>query len=334
MIKHTHTEPMSYNFDMLEERIIGVNDPKLNHADAMAKMLHEIMRDGKPTAIMATGGSKVIAYYLKLILEQSSGIVCEVIEPRDYRYKGSINSFGNFVVISASGNSNGIQSALQSFQGNKYLICEKERVADYQVINWANEKYSHEKSFISLASSLAPMTLLLDATSSSEIQTVNSKIKDLLAMSSEKVAALDTSFQDTTLIQIMSGYDTLASSSVLESNLTETGMSAAVVHDKGSFCHGRSNLIFQYPNSHLIYLAHQFSSLDDTLLATLKSEYPHLSLFSTTDIDENIFWKEYYLILQMYFLSQKIAKDKLMDLTQPEYNPNVVQKLYRFKGDM
>ena len=33
---------------------------------------------------------------------------------------------------------------------------------------------------------------------------------------------------------------------------------------------------------------------------------------------ENYFLKEYYLILQMYFLSKKIADDKSIDLTQPE----------------
>ena len=37
---------------------------------------------------------------------------------------------------------------------------------------------------------------------------------------------------------------TKTSGSVLESNLAEVGLSAPVIHDKGSFCHGRSNLLF------------------------------------------------------------------------------------------
>ena len=36
----------------------------------------------------------------------------------------------------------------------------------------------------------------------------------------------------------------------------------------------------------------------------------------------------------MYFLSKKIAEDKNIDLTQPEYNPTLVKKLYKFKGEM
>lgn len=39
-------------------------------------------------------------------------------------------------------------------------------------------------------------------------------------------------------------------------------------------------------------------------------------------------------MLQMYFLSKKIADDKGIDLTQPEYNPKLVKKLYNFRGEM
>ena len=132
----------------------------------------------------------------------------------------------------------------------------------------------------------------------------------------------------------MSGYETKSSASVLESNLTEVGLAPAVIHDKGSYCHGRSNLLFQYPNSRIIYLSHGLKELDDLLIDSINSEYSNISVFDTNDLSDNIFWKEYYLILQMYFLSKKIAEDKNIDLTQPEYNPTLVKKLYKFKGEM
>ena len=44
--------------------------------------------------------------------------------------------------------------------------------------------------------------------------------------------------------------------------------------------------------------------------------------------------KQYYLTLQMYFLSKKVADDKNIDLTMPEYNPRLVKKMYNFKGEM
>lgn len=343
MIKHTHTEPTELNFSKLEERIMQVNDPCLGKYNDIREMLYELTIDNKPTLIMATGGSKVIAYYLQLIIERLglTGIICEVIEPRDYFYKANRDIFSNLIVISASGNTNGISKALLDFKGNKYLITENVKESNYQVVSWGNELYDREKSFISLATSLGPISLLLDSTTSlnlelgsNEIKRINDKIKELLSRSKEKINKLNVDFKDTSLIQIMSGYETKTSASVLESNLIEVGLAATVIHDKGSYCHGRSNLLFQYPNSKLIYLSHGLKELDSLLIESINSEYSNISVFDTNDLKDNIFWKEYYLILQMYFLSKKIAEDKNIDLTQPEYNPTLVKKLYKFKGEM
>lgn len=343
MIKHTHTEPTELNFSKLEERIMQVNDPCLGKYNDIREMLYELTIDNKPTLIMATGGSKVIAYYLQLIIERLglTGIICEVIEPRDYFYKANRGMFSNLIAISASGNTNEISEALLDFRGNKYLITENKKESNYQVVSWSNELYNREKSFISLATSLGPISLLLDSTTSlnlelgsNEIKRINDKIKELLSRSKEKINKLNVDFKDTSLIQIMSGYETKTSASVLESNLTEVGLAPTVIHDKGSYCHGRSNLLFQYPNSRIIYLSHGLKELDDLLIDSINGEYSNISVFDTNDLSDNIFWKEYYLILQMYFLSKKIAEDKNIDLTQPEYNPTLVKKLYKFKGEM
>lgn len=343
MIKHTHTESSEINFSKLEERILSINDPLLNKANDIREMLYQLTINNKPTLIVATGGSKVVAYYLQLILESLgfNGIVCEVIEPRDYFYKANRNQFSNLIAISASGKTNGIKEAMDDFKGTKFLITQNNQESNYQVISWGNERYETEKSFISLASSLSPITLMLDATTSlnmkigsSEIKKINDKIKQLLNKSREKVDKLSFDFKNVSLIQIMSGYETRTSSSVLESNLVEIGLAAAVIHDKGSFCHGRSNLLFQYPDSHVIYLCHQRKELDNVLIELINREYSNISIFDTEDINEDYFWKEYYLMLQMYFLSKKLADDKNIDLTQPEYNPKLVKKLYNFRGKM
>ena len=343
MIKHTHTEPSEINFSKLEERILSINDPLLNKVNDIREMLYQLTIDNKPTLIIATGGSKVVAYYLQLIIERLgiNGIICEVIEPRDYFYKTNKNQFSNLIAISTSGNTNGIKEVLADFNGTKYLITQNNQEVGYQVIPWGNEKYETEKSFISLASSLGPITLMLDATTSlnmeigsDEIKKINIKIKELLIRSREKIDKISVNFKDISLIQIMSGYETKTSSSVLESNLVETGLASPVMHDKGSFCHGRSNLLFQYSDSHIIYLCHQRRELDNILIELINKEYSNISIFDTGDIKEDYFWKEYYLILQMYFLSKKIADDKNIDLTQPEYNPRLVKKLYNFRGEM
>lgn len=343
MIKHAYTESSKINFSKLERRIMAINDPILGKFNNVREMLYELTIENKPTLIMATGGSKVIAYYLQLIIERLgfTRIICDVIEPRDYFYKANRDSYSNLIAISASGNTNGIKEVLTSFKGKKYLVCEKEKATDYEVISWENELYEKEKSFISLATSLGPITLLLDSTTSlnleigsNEIKRINDKIKELLTRSANKIDRLQFNFKDASLIQIMSGYETRTSSSVLESNLVEVGLSAPVIHDKGSYCHGRSNLLFRYPNSHMIYLTHELKDLDYLLINSINDEYSNLTIFNTDDLDENIFWKEYYLTLQMYFLSKKIADDKHIDLTMPEYNPRLVKKMYNFKGEM
>jgi len=92
--------------------------------------------------------------------------------------------------------------------------------------------------------------------------------------------------------------------------------------------------LFQNPKSPVIYLAHQKAELDEVELNVLKEDYENVFLFDTFAENENKFWKENYLSLQMMYLSRKIASDKQIDLTQSEYNPNVVKKLYKFKGGM
>ena len=338
MIKHYYTDTTEVNFSKLENRILGINDPQLGNYNKVSQMINSL---DKPTLIMATGGSKAVANFLQLILERQMGIICDVIEPRDYFYKANRNMFSNLVVISASGNTNGVNEALSDFKGNKFLITEKVKEGNFEVVTWGNELYDREKSFISLSTSLGPMALMLDSTilpnkktTIEEVKRVNERIKELLKKSREKVTSVDVSFKNTSLVHIMSGYETRTSSSVLESNLTETGTLVGIIHDKGAFCHGRSNLIFQNPKSKVIYLTHGLKDLDNVLIGTIDSEYSNVSVFDTFDLDESIFWKEFYLTLQMYYLSRKISDDKGTDLTMPDYNTNVIKKLYKYRGEM
>lgn len=360
MINHKNTEETKINFSRIEERLLQINDPNSYTNFQFSRQAGYLFRN-VPTLIVATGGSKAAAYYLKMFLESREAL-CEVIEPRDYFYKRNINSFKNLIVLSNSGKSNEILEILRSFPGSGYLITGEyvKQEDDYtykagyfkngsaplfDILYWSNGKYiEREKSFISIIPTLAPMLMFLELSILKEnkkgellredLMKINDKLKQLLNKSKERINNLKFNFKDTNLIQIMPGYDTTCSSSILESNMIETGTSSIVVHDKGSYCHGRSNLLFQNSESPIIYLAHQMKDLDNELLLILTQEYPNIFLFHTLDEDVSIFWKEYYLALQMYYLSKKIAEDKGIDLTMPEYNPQIVQKLYRYKGEM
>lgn len=359
MIEHKHTEPTKINFSNLEERLLQINDPNL-YTNFQFSRNGYMFKKG-PILIVATGGSKAAANYLKMFLESREEL-CEVIEPRDYFYKKNINQFYKLIVLSSSGKSNGILEILRSFPRESYLITSEYIYQDedyghnlgyyrnesaplFDILYWSNGKYKNrEKSFISIIPTLAPMLMFLELSvlkeekkpelSSEDLKKINEKLKQLLEKSKNRINNLNFNFKDTNLIQIMSGYDTTCSSSILESNMIETGTTGVVVHDKGSYCHGRSNLLFQNPESPIIYLTHQMKNLDNELLPILTQEYPNIFLFHTLDEDASIFWKEYYLTLQMYFLSKKIADDKNIDLTMPEYNPRLVKKMYNFKGEM
>lgn len=359
MIEHKHTEPTKINFSKIEERLLQINDPNLFTNFEFSR--NGYMFKKGPILIVATGGSKAAANYLKMFLESREEL-CEVIEPRDYFYKKNINQFYKLIVLSSGGKSNGILEILRSFPRESYLITSEYIYQDedyghnfgyyrnesaplFDILYWSNGKYKNrEKSFISIIPTLAPMLMFLELSilkeekkpelSSEDLTKINQKLKQLLEKSKNRINNLNFNFKDTNLIQIISGYDTTCSSSILESNMIETGTTGVVVHDKGSYCHGRSNLLFQNPESPIIYLTHQMKNLDNELLPILTQEYPNIFLFHTLDEDVSIFWKEYYLALQMLFLSKKIADDKDIDLTMPEYNPRLVKKMYNFKGEM
>ena len=327
MEKKKHSSDIAeVNYKKLRERLIQINNS--DYSNNIKELINKLCINCEPTLIMATGGSMVVAHYLKLVLEHL-GIICTILEPRDYIYMPNKYQYSNLVAISASAKSNGIKEALNDFNGNKYLISAIS-IDGYNSYSWSNDTVDKEKSFISLSTSLGPMLLILNSIEKVD----NDKIINLMNQSENKVNNFEHSFKNDDIIQVMSGYDTMTPSVILESNLIETGCSSVVIHEKGEFCHGRSNLSFNYKSSPMIYLLHNNNELDDLLIRLLNQEYNNILLFDTLDLDESIFLKEYYLSLQMYYLSKKIAEDKNIDITCPDYNPNIVKKVYKYRGNM
>ena len=80
----------------------------------------------------------------------------------------------------------------------------------------------------------------------------------------------------------------------------------------------------------MIYLSHKNSEFDNLLIDILTEQYHNVSIFSPTTAEP--YWQEYELMLQMYYLSKKIASDKNMDVTKPAYNKKLVKTLYQYRG--
>ena len=73
------------------------------------------------------------------------------------------------------------------------------------------------------------MLILLDLTycngnnlSSEQLKQINEKVKLLISKSKDKINSLNFNFSNADIIQIISGYDTKTSETILESNLAET----------------------------------------------------------------------------------------------------------------
>lgn len=74
-------------------------------------------------------------------------------------YLSNIASFENLFCINYSGRTNGISNALEKFRGNKYLITGSNKVEDSKTVLLQYNMVDKEKSFVSLATTLIPMSL-------------------------------------------------------------------------------------------------------------------------------------------------------------------------------
>lgn len=332
MRTHTYTEEGNINFSKLKNRVLTANNKMDKLADEVAKIISNIK---EPTLIVATGGSTVVAEYLKKVLEKYN-VICEVVEPRTINYKENLNSFKNLICISYSGNTNGISNALEKFQGNKYLLTGKEKVISGTTISLSSVVEDNEKSFVSLATTLIPMELLLKSSEIIDGTYSKEEMKNYLEYcfeNSEDYSKYPLDFKNLG-IEIMSGYDTSCPAKTIESNLIESGTVPVVIHDKGSFCHGRSNLLDNNSTNAMIYLKHSESELDKLLLALLESEYQHIINLTSDPSVISKLRKEFSLNLDAIYLSRKIASDNDIDMCMVEYNPKIVNKVYKYRGEM
>ena len=92
-MEHKNTEGSKINYEKLYDRITSVNN--LENTINMKNMINRLKGS---TLLVATGGSKVVANYLKLLLENLS-IICDLIEPRDYFYKSNVKLYDNLIVV-------------------------------------------------------------------------------------------------------------------------------------------------------------------------------------------------------------------------------------------
>ena len=301
---------MSFNFEFLKKRV----EDSLQNTD-LEKIRYELKRINTPTLVTGVGGSNVVSNFVSKVLREKNLIISLNNEPRNLIYD-SLKGFDNVISCSYSGKNYGVDIA---FRNNlkKYLLSNNS--FDDEDVTYLQYKTTipEEKSFISLAATLIPISIILDYYYDGNI--VNTQIQ-------EKKFNFDTTCD---AYEIFSGSDTSTTSTYLESTFSEAGIGIPIVHDKYGYCHGRSTLSINY-NNIAIYL-NRNTELDKLLIEELKKYYKDVIVIESKEQDQVL--DDYQMLVQAMYLTKYIAEQKQKDLSKVEYSP-IVKKLYRYKGEL
>ena len=303
---------MQDNFNLLEKRVLD----SLEKTD-LERIKYHLSKITTPTITTGVGGSSVVSNYTAKVLSTKNCIIAEHQEPRDMLYK-SLRGYDNVIACSYGGRNYGIKTALTT-NLNKYLLSGSESPEENITNLTYNSSYEKENSFISLAATLMPMSIMLAYYNDNDI----SVIKEILETARTYDIKMDKVYE------ILTGYDTSTASIYLDSTLAEAGLATPVIHDKYSLCHGRTTLSYNNDNS-LIHF-NRNTELDKIFQEQLPAYYNSVITLDSKYKDPII--DDFYLTYQAMLLSKVMAEEKKIDLSQVDYSP-VVKKLYYFKGQM
>ena len=304
---------MEENFKLLFDRIIDT----LETTD-LIKIKNQLENIKGNTVFIGSGGSKVVATFASKILNGSN-----VKSSRDLNYMG-LNNIDNIMIFSYSGIGYTIENLLKN---NKKIYLFTNGNKEYE--NVENIKYNsslkREHSFISLASTLMPMTILYNYYKNLEINCFKLILKDMFEKSK------NINIKSNNIYEILTGYDTLTASTYLESTMVESGIAVPIIHDKYDYCHGRTTTSYKSHNG-LIYYENT-KELDKLLLENLSKYYSEIVKIEKYYSDDFVIDNDYYATIKSMYLTKKLAENKQIDLSKIEYSP-LVKKLYYFKGEM
>ncbi len=299
-----------YNYQKLEERI------RYSLDNTSSSFYEELKKIKGNTLITGVGGSMVVSLFLSKVLESKNHILCAVEEISSI-YSKNLEGFQNLVVVSSSGKNNGVKQILDYGNTKKYLVtASTKNKPNVEYLTYAT--LDKEDSFISLAATLVPISILVHYYNDEKFCYENKKM--------DFFSNLDLHLD----FEVFYDYKSMVTAHFLESTFVEAGLASIILHDKYSYCHGRSTLGSKR-KSNLLYLLSDTKDLDNLLLANLHLVYDHI-LILQSDFTDSIL-ADYDLLCQafsfVYELSQKLKRD----LSKVKY-AKIVPKIYHFKGSM
>ena len=303
---------MKVNFEYLKERVVD----SLDNTD-LEFIRNELSKLNEPTLFSGVGGSSVVSEFGAKVINAKNGIVSVNSESRDFLYRNNV-AFRNVVACSYSGNNYGVElSFLKDLE--KYLLSNNsfdDKDVTYLKYETTIDK---ERSFISLGATLIPVSILMDYYLSGQYSLILDCIEE---------SPFDFDLESD-VYEIFSGYDTSTASKYLESTMVESGIGIPIVHDKYSYCHGRSTLGINYNGIAIYY--NRNTEFDRMMLEELKKYYSRIITIDSKFEDQIL--DDYQMLVQSMYLTKYISEKKSKDLSKVEYSP-IVKKLYKYKGQI
>ena len=301
---------MQVNFKFLKERVAD----SLNNSD-LEFIRSELSKLEEPTIFSGVGGSSVVSEFGAKVINRKNGIISINSEPRDFIYRNN-GSFKNVISCSYSGNNYGVELSFIK-ELKKYLLSNN----SFDDSDVTYLKYitiiDKERSFVSLGATLIPVSILMN-------YYLNGDNNQILDSIEEKKFDFDI---ENDIYEIFSGYDTSVASKYLESTIVESGIGIPIVHDKYSYCHGRSTFGINY-NGIVIYY-NRNTDFDKMMLEELKQYYKTIIIIDSKFQDGVL--DDYQMLIQSMYLTKYIALKKSKDLSNVECLP-IVKKLYKYNG--
>lgn len=303
---------MKINFEYLKERVVD----SLDNTD-LEFIRNELSKLNEPTLFSGVGGSSVVSEFGAKVINAKNGIVSVNSESRDFLYRNNV-AFRNVVACSYSGNNYGVElSFLKDLK--KYLLSNNsfdDKDVTYLKYETTIDK---ERSFISLGATLIPVSILMDYYLSGQYSLMLDCIEE---------SPFDFDLESD-VYEIFSGYDTSTASKYLESTMVESGIGIPIVHDKYSYCHGRSTLGINYNGIAIYY--NRNTEFDRMMLEELKKYYSRIITIDSKFEDQIL--DDYQMLVQSMYLTKYISEKKSKDLSKVECSP-IVKKLYKYKGQI
>ena len=320
------------NRNLLLERIIT----SLNTSAAPSLLTVKNRIKGNVLCV-GTGGSFASAVFAaKCINECENDALALAVKPRDALLSLS-KKIDIVLLFSYSGTTNDIVSV--------YTKCKKLNITVYAITRLDSELQSipydknetisyhsendnyEEKGFISMASTLIPVCLFANA------YLFDNKLENWITPRFEKwnnyfdaLPILENKTIPLT-VDVFSGYDTLTSSTILESDIIESGIGRATVHEKKDFSHGRYNAIESSRPDLVVYYSNEEGAFSKKLTSYLLDRVP--SRFLEIKNDYGVLKGDLDLVIATQFLVAKLSEECNYDMSDPVY-PEEAKSLYKF----